>query len=125
MRAGYTIDCTGDVVTGDEIEFEFREWERVKLNRYGRIGWRFGGPETLRGRVVNDSYGRAKQQHTFTLELEDGSIRLIKGRVLYRFWVRRKKWKDESAREAALAEKHLRGDSAREARAIRKMAVGF
>jgi hypothetical protein len=115
----YTIDCTGDVVTGDEVEFERAtftgSWRRPK----------FAGMETVRGRIVNDSYGAAKQQHTFTLELPDGTKTTIKGRNLYRNGCHRKPWPNEADREAARAEKHDRGNIARQRRELRRMAEGM
>ena len=110
----YSIDCTGDVVVGDEITFERAtftgSWRRPK----------FAGNETITGKIIRDSYGAAKQQHTFTLELADGSTMTIKGRNIYRNGVKRKPWADESARHDATAEKHQRGDAARRQREVRK-----
>lgn len=118
----YTINCTGDVCTRDEILFE----ESV-------FGGSFRKPKHLgtwriAARVVGDSYGAAKQQHTFRLEiigsdgyepLKPGAVTTRKGRNVYRNGTMRKPWIDESARRAVLEEKHARGDAARAEREIR------
>lgn len=70
----YSIDCTGDCCNGDEIAF----FNAGKSD------------ERLYGIIVNDSYGAAKQQHTFTIELLDGEKMMIKGRNLYKMGVLRK-----------------------------------
>ena len=61
-----------------------------------------------------------KQQHTFTIELLDGSKMLIKGRNLYKNGVLRRKWENEENRKIALDEKHDRGAKARVDRNKRK-----
>jgi hypothetical protein len=110
----YSIDTTGDVVQGDEVAFERAtfsgSWKRPS----------FAGFELVKGKVVGDSYGKDKQQHTFTLELPDGSTTRIKGRNLYANKVFRKPWSNEDDREAARDEKHARGSVARKARDDRK-----
>ncbi|ULJ61619.1 hypothetical protein [Wielerella bovis] len=75
----------------------------------------------ITGRIIRESYGKKKQQHTFTIELENGELKLIKGRNLYRNGVWRKEWEDEDAREVVLEEKHERGKLARAAREERFM----
>ncbi len=111
--AEYSISCAGDCVTGDEVRFE-----RATFSGSFRHP-KFDGFERVTGKIVSDSYGDAKQQHTFTLELANGSRLLIKGRNLYSNGVFRKLWSDEGARRDALTEKHTRGDHARAARAER------
>lgn len=112
--AEHTICCTGDAVVGDEIAFE-----RATFSGSFRRP-KFAGFERVAGRIVSDSYGADKQQHTFTIELAGGGKLLIKGRNLYREGCWRKPWADESLRHAAAAEKHGRGDRARSLRAERK-----
>ena len=113
----YTIDCTGDVVTGDEIQFT----EAVFGGSYRKP--RFLGERTISTRVIKDSYGQDKQQHTFTIEiihsegecpLEPGTKTRRKGRNIYRHGTRRAAWTNETARHGAQKEKHLRGDAARD-----------
>ena len=110
----YCIVCTGDAVTGDEIRFERATFSGSFRNA------RFAGFEKITGKIIKDSYGRDKQQHTFTLELENGSKMVIKGRNLYSNGTYRKPWADEPLRDKAADEKHARGDRARAAREIRR-----
>jgi hypothetical protein len=112
MNDLYTIDCTGDAVTGDEVKFEQAQFAGSFRNP------RFIGTKTVTGKIIRDSYGAAKQQHTFTLLLEDGSTLRIKGRNLYRNGTMRKPWADETARQDARTEKHQRGDAARATRQL-------
>jgi hypothetical protein len=111
----HTINCTGDAVTGDEVAFERATFSGSFRNA------KFAGFERITARIIADSYGADRQQHTFTLALADGSTLRIKGRNLYANGVWRKAWADEAARKPALDKKHMRGDAARKARNIRKM----
>lgn len=110
----HTVDCTGDVCVGDRVAFE-----RATFTGSFRKP-KFSGFELVTGEVVSDSYGAAKQQHTFTLRLADGSTTMIKGRNLYANGVFRQPWDDEAARQSALSEKHRRGDAARADRELRR-----
>jgi len=112
--AEFTINCTGDAVVGDEVRFERATFSGSFRNA------KFSGFEMITGKIVRDSYGRDKQQHTFTLELSEGGELRIKGRNLYANGLYRKVWADESSRHAVADEKHARGDRARAAREIRK-----
>ncbi|TLS77920.1 hypothetical protein FE236_02130 [Mariprofundus erugo] len=114
----YNINCTGDACAGDEVRFERALFE----GNYRRP--RFVGYELITGRIIRDSYGRDKQQHTFTLELAEGGTLRIKGRNLYRNGVFRKEWPDESSRDEVLNEKHTRGDQARTERRHRLGYIG-
>lgn len=107
------INCTGDVCVGDHVAFDKATFTGSFRNP------KFAGFTRVIGKVIRDSYGRDKQQHTFTLQLDDGSQMRIKGRNLYANGVWRKAWDDESLRSVALTEKHARGDKARAARARR------
>ncbi len=110
----HTINCTGDACKGDEIAFD----QATFTGSYRRA--RFNGFERVVGTIVSESYGEAKQQHTFTIQLSDGSKKLIKGRNLYANGVWRKPWANEADRRLALADKHERGDAARYFRERRK-----
>jgi hypothetical protein len=110
----YTINCTGDAVVGDEVRFERATFSGSFRNA------KFAGFELVSGKIIRDSYGRDKQQHTFTLELLDQSTLRIKGRNLYSQNLYRKLWANEALREIAANEKHDRGDKARAARNYRK-----
>lgn len=109
----YSINATGDCCVGDRVAFERATFTGSYRNA------KFAGFELVIGEIVADSYGAAKQQHTFTIRLADGSTTRIKGRNLYANGVYRQRWADENARRAALDEKHGRGDAARAARAER------
>lgn len=109
----YTEDITGDACSGDEVAFA----RAVFSGSFRRA--KFDGCEIVIGKIVRDSYGAEKQQHTFTVERADGSTMRIKGRNLYRIRVLSKP-RTDAERAAALAEKHERGDSARASRAERR-----
>jgi len=117
------IDATGDVVAGDVIDFT----EAVFGGSYRSP--KFSGDRRIVARVVRDSYGADRAQHTFTLEvlessgeapLAAGAVTRRKGRNVYRHGVRRLRWTDETARTAAAREKHARGDAARADRESRR-----
>jgi len=110
----YIIDCTGDAVVGDEVKFK----RAVFVGSYPNS--KFSHDETIEALVISESYGKQKQQHTFTLLLPNGKKTRIKGRNLYRNELFRKPWFDESKRVEALQEKHQRNDLARTERIIRK-----
>ncbi|MDR3606002.1 MAG: hypothetical protein P4M08_01325 [Oligoflexia bacterium] len=119
----YRINCTGDVVKGDIIQFKETVFERHN----GLI--QDVGERTIQAQVLSDSYGSKKQQHTFTLEvigsygkepLAAGKKIHRKGRNIYRHGTWRQAWSDEAQRKLALDEKHTRGEKARFDRAARK-----
>lgn len=101
----YPIPCTGDCCTGDKITF----FNAAKSD------------SRFYGEIISESYGKDKQQHTFTVLLQDNSKMLIKGRNLYKKGVFRKQWDNETQRDIILSEKHERGDKARDAARERKM----
>lgn len=109
----FPINCKGDCCVGDEVVFIEAVFEGTypnnKLSHY----------QFVTAKIIKDSYGKQKQQHTFTLETKKGR-KLIKGRNLYRYLTRRKPWLNEDHRKIVLAEKHSRGNEARKMRAIRK-----
>lgn len=124
-QTDFTIDCTGDVVTGDVIEFS----EAVFVGTYRRP--QYLGDRLVQARVLRDSYGADRQQHTFTLliiassgaqALGTGAQTTRKGRNVYRNGTRRQPWHDEEARRQAAAGKHARGDLARATRDERRAA---
>ncbi|XP_061341815.1 uncharacterized protein LOC133288121 isoform X2 [Gastrolobium bilobum] len=100
-----------------------------KVTRHGR---RMGN-RTVAGRVVKESYGAAKQQHTFTVEVmwSSGVRRLpplfpllVKGRNLYKQKTYRQRWENEADRVKVLSEKHRRGAAARFVRAVKQKNKG-
>ena len=110
----YVFECTGDACQGDHVAFERAIFTGSFRNA------KFAGFEMIRGEIVADSYGGAKQQHTFTIRLENGETLRIKGRNLYANTTWRKPWPDEVARRAVLVAKHKRGDAARAQRETRR-----
>jgi len=108
------IDCTGNCCVGDEIIFE----RAVFSGNYFKP--KFSHFETIEGKIIKDSYGAEKQQHTFTILKVDGDKMRIKGRNLYKRGVKRKIWKDENKRKEVLDEKYKRGNEARKIRDERK-----
>ena len=122
MRQSNWIN-TYDIVVGDTIRFE----ENVFSG-----SWRspkFAGKRVVAATVTKDSYGQAKQQHTFTLKilessgtdaLEVGKVTRRKGRNIYRHDPVRLLWDDEDARQKVADEKHKRGDAARSDRERRR-----
>lgn len=119
----FKINCTGDACQGDVILFTETVWGGSYRKPY-RVGDR-----TIAARIVRDSYGSAKQQHTFTLDviwsegtepLAAGKQTRRKGRNVYRNGTYRLAWSDETERETVLADKHKRGTAARNARAMRR-----
>ncbi|XP_050935331.1 zinc finger CCCH domain-containing protein 62-like isoform X4 [Cucumis melo] len=92
-RSSFVVNCTGDVCRGDTVLFTQKVYAKFdKVTRHGGLI----GKRTVAGRVVKESYGASKQQHTFTL------------------------WNDEAERVQVLAEKHRRGAAARDLRAMQK-----
>lgn len=106
----YSIDCTGDAVVGDEVRFS-----RATFTGSHRKP-KFAGYEEVTWKIIKDSYGQGKQQHTFTVDTGGEKPIRIKGRNLYREGTFRKPWVDESVRMSATDEKHRRGNAAREER---------
>ncbi|XP_050382990.1 zinc finger CCCH domain-containing protein 62 [Argentina anserina] len=125
--SSFVLNCKGDACTGDVVMFEQNVYEMFDIaSRSGR-----GPPcgtRIVAGRIVKESYGAAKQQHTFTIEvlwskgekpLPPLHPLLIKGRNLYRLKTLRQRWEVEGERQKALMEKHLRGSVARSDREAR------
>ncbi|CAI7803767.1 unnamed protein product [Closterium sp. NIES-54] len=90
-RASFFINCTGDVCRNDVVLFNQRIPTR-SVSTHERKATH-GGYRLVAGRVVSESYGVKKQQHTFTVEviwtsgvhaLAPMTQLLVKGRVLYR-----------------------------------------
>ena len=124
----FPITCTGDVVAGDVIRFTEGVFGGSR-DRPKKVGDR-----TIVARVLRESYGADKQQHTFSIEviessghqpLKPGALTTRKGRNIYRNGTQRKPWPEEADRTAALDEKHTRGAAARKQRAIRNAVGGY
>ena len=111
-KHGYTENITGDACVGDQVLFA-----RATFTGSFRKP-KFDGYEVIHGVIIKDSYGAAKQQHTFTIQMSKTTMR-IKGRNLYSVACFAKP-RPKEERQAALDDKHKRGDEAREARDYRK-----
>ncbi|KAG4937918.1 hypothetical protein AAZX31_16G009500 [Glycine max] len=125
--SSFVLNCKGDACTGDVVLFEQNVYEMFNIASRSASGPPCG-KRIVAGRIVKESYGAAKQQHTFTIEvlwskgekpLPPLYPLLIKGRNLYRLKTLRQKWEDEAKRQKILMEKHSRGSLAREDREAR------
>ncbi|KAK1279601.1 Zinc finger CCCH domain-containing protein 62 [Acorus gramineus] len=90
--SSFVFDCKGDACTGDVVMFEQNVYDMYSIASRSATGPPCG-TRTVVGRIVKESYGAAKQQHTFTIEvlwskgekpLPPMHPLLIKGRNLYR-----------------------------------------
>ncbi|KAK3425917.1 hypothetical protein EUGRSUZ_F02474 [Eucalyptus grandis] len=125
--SSFVLRCKGDACTGDVVMFEQNVYELFNIASRSASGPPCG-KRIVAGRIVKESYGAAKQQHTFTIEvlwskgekpLPPLHPLLIKGRNLYRYNTMRQRWEDEGERAKALMEKHARGSLARSDREAR------
>ncbi|KAG2728580.1 hypothetical protein I3760_01G212000 [Carya illinoinensis] len=125
--SSFVLDCKGDACTGDVVMFEQNVYEMFNIASRSGCGPPCG-TRVVVGRIVKESYGAAKQQHTFTIEvlwskgekpLPPLHPLLIKGRNLYRLKTLRQRWEDEWERQKVLMEKHSRGSVARSDREVR------
>ncbi|KAH0452584.1 hypothetical protein IEQ34_019883 [Dendrobium chrysotoxum] len=123
----FVFNCKGDACLGDVVIFEQNVYDMFSIASRSATGPPCG-TRTVAGRIVKESYGVAKQQHTFTIEvlwskgekpLPPLRQLLIKGRNLYRIKTMRQRWVDEGERLKVLQEKHGRGSHARYSREIR------
>lgn len=109
----YGVIVTGDACVGDEIVFG----ESVFTGNWRRA--KYAGCRIVRAKIIRDSYGDKCGQHTFTLELPDGTTRVKKARNVYANWTMARE-RDASERRAALEDKHERGREARLRRDINR-----
>ncbi|KAJ1291915.1 hypothetical protein BS78_02G352700 [Paspalum vaginatum] len=123
-RSSFCINCKGDVCRGDAVLFKQKVYEKSGKRHAKCIGKRI-----VAGKVIKESYGKEKQQHTFTIQVfwSKGAGRLaplhlllVKGRNLYRMMTLRQRWANEAERQKILEEKHSRGDDARRVRALNR-----
>ncbi|XP_068662642.1 zinc finger CCCH domain-containing protein 62-like [Aristolochia californica] len=125
--SSFVLDCKGDACTGDVVMFEQNVYDMYSIVSRCATAPPCG-KRTIAGRIVKESYGAAKQQHTFTIEvlwckgtntLPPLHPLLIKGRNLYRLKTMRQRWAHEEERNRVLLEKHKRGNVARSCRGLR------
>uniref|UniRef100_A0ACD5YXV9 Uncharacterized protein n=1 Tax=Avena sativa TaxID=4498 RepID=A0ACD5YXV9_AVESA len=127
-RSSFSINCKGDVCRGDAVLFKQKVHEKSGKKHSKCIGKRI-----VAGKVIKESYGKEKQQHTFTIQvfwskgvgkLPPLYLLLVKGRNLYRMMTFRQPWANEQDRSKALEETHSRGDAARRVRALNRPNSG-
>lgn len=111
----YETNVTGDACAGDEIVFG----ESVFTGSWRRA--RYAGCRVVRAKIIRDSYGEKCGQHTFTLELQDGSTVRRKARNVYANWTMART-RNPVERKTALDDKHERGDAARRRRELNREA---
>ncbi|XP_022715326.1 uncharacterized protein LOC111274723 isoform X2 [Durio zibethinus] len=125
--SSFVLNCKGDACTGDVVMFEQNVYETFNIASRSACGPPCG-TRIIAGRIVKESYGAAKQQHTFTIEVLWSRGKkplpplyplLIKGRNLYRLKTLRQRWEDEGERQKVLMDKHSRGSLARSNREVR------
>ncbi|KAL3366355.1 hypothetical protein AABB24_011166 [Solanum stoloniferum] len=92
--SSFVLNCKGDACTGDVVMFEQNVYEMFSIASRSATGPPCG-TRIIAGRIVKESYGAKRQQHTFT------------------------KWDDEAERQKILSEKHARGSVARSSRETR------
>ncbi|CAI7865549.1 unnamed protein product [Closterium sp. NIES-54] len=123
--SSFCINCTGDVCRKDVVLFRQRIF-KGHSKKSKCLGCRM-----VAGRVVMESYGEKRQQHTFTVEviwstglqaLPPMKQLLVKGRFLYKHKTFRQRWANEAERIAVIGEKHARGDKAR---SVRRKRLGI
>ncbi|KAI3932271.1 hypothetical protein MKW98_024991 [Papaver atlanticum] len=99
-ESSFVCNCKGDACTGDVVMFEQNVYEMYNISSRSATGPPCGS-RSVAGRIVKESYGSAKQQHTFTIE------------------TMRQLWADEEMRRKVLLEKHSRGSLAKSNRKTR------
>ncbi|CAN6483453.1 unnamed protein product [Victoria cruziana] len=126
-KSSFVLNCKGDACTGDVVMFEQNVYDMYNIVSRSATAPPCG-TRRVAGRIVKESYGAAKQQHTFTVEvLWSEGVKplpalhplLIKGRNLYKLKTMRQRWPDEMVRSKVLQEKHSRGCRARFSREAR------
>ena len=69
--------------TGDYVEFTLPVFKGGSSFNGRFRGAKCVGTKEYAGKVVKHSYGAKTEQHTFTILLNDGTKKLVKGRNLY------------------------------------------
>lgn len=108
-----------NIVVGDRVAWDAPKFRGGSFFRGRCRGAKFVGTERLSGVVERESYGRTGQ-HTFSVRLDDGSLKLVKGRNLYENIAAYEEGPDHAERAA---EKAARSEAAKERRATRGLGV--
>ena len=69
--------------TGDRVVWDAPQFSGGSFFRGRCRGAKFIGTERLAGVVERHSYGAGTGQHTFSIRLDDGTLKRVKGRNLY------------------------------------------
>lgn len=72
-----------NLCTGDKVKFQLPKFKGGSFFRGKSSGAKFIGYQEYIGIIEKDSYGSKTGQHTFTILLESGDKKLVKGRNLY------------------------------------------
>lgn len=121
------LPCHGDIVVGDIVKFS----QAVFEGSYPKV--KYAGERINIAEIIKDSYGKDKQQHTFTIKILESTgmspykkddITHIKGRNIYKD-CKRKLWDDELKRDEVRNEKHERGSNARKLKIERRQGYNF
>lgn len=73
----------GAIRTGDRVVWNNPQFSRGTFFRGKCKGAKYLGSVTLSGIVIKHSYGMKTGQHTFSIQLDNGTRKLVKGRNLY------------------------------------------
>ena len=71
------------ILVGDRIAWDAPQFSGGSFFRGRCRGAKFTGTLRFSGVVERDSYGKTSGQHTFSVRLDDGSLKTVKGRNLY------------------------------------------
>jgi len=72
-----------NLVKGDTVTWRSPVFSGGSFFRGRCTGAKFLREDILTGVIIKDSYGKKTGQHTFTIQLADGSLKRVKGRNLY------------------------------------------
>lgn len=103
-----------DIVKNDIIRFSEPIFEVVR----GKVTYQ--GNRYIEAFVMNDSYGKKKMQHTFSLKIINsdyftfGSVIRRKGRNIYKREPERKLWEDENLRNLYILDKRERKEKTKQ-----------
>lgn len=73
----------GAIRTGDKVTWDAPQFKGGSAFNGRFKGAKFVGNIRLSGTVERHSYGADTGQHTFSIRLDDGSLKLVKGRNFY------------------------------------------
>ncbi len=90
-----------NILPGDRLTWDASQFRGGSFFRGRSKGAKFTGTVRLSGMVERDSYGERTGQHTFTIRLDDGTLKHVKGRNLYPHIVEHIPGPDHAEQEAA------------------------